>query len=55
MASDMQDPGVGTDVGRTDGGLELLLEDPSLDVVSGSHAPASPHVIVLFGATGDLA
>ena len=55
MASDIQDPGVASDAGWTDGGLELLLDGAPTDVVAGSHAPASPHVIVLFGATGDLA
>ena len=52
MASDTQDPGVGADAPWAEGGLELLVDELQ---PAGSHVPAAPHVIVLFGATGDLA
>jgi len=55
MASDTQDPGVGADAIWGDDDLGLLLDELVPDDGHGSHAPASPHVIVLFGATGDLA
>jgi glucose-6-phosphate 1-dehydrogenase len=55
MASDTQDKGVGTDVAWAEGGLELLLDDAVGVNGPGAHAPAAPHIIVLFGATGDLA
>ncbi len=55
MASDMQDPGVGSDAGWADGDLELLLDEVVPTNGDGTHVPAVPHVIVLFGATGDLA
>ena len=32
-----------------------LDEDPALPIGTPGHAPSDPHVIVLFGATGDLA
>jgi len=53
MDSDGQDQGT---PGTGDSTLAQLLEDaaPGGPVTSG-HAPADPHVIVLFGATGDLA
>ena len=52
MASDRQDPGVGADALWPEGELELLVDERE---PTGSHVPAAPHVIVLFGATGDLA
>ena len=52
MASDRQDEDVGADALWPEGGVELLLDELE---PTGSHVPAAPHVIVLFGATGDLA
>ena len=53
MASDRKDhdaPGFGASP------VALLLgEDPVLPTGVNGHAPSDPHVIVLFGATGDLA
>ena len=54
MAPGIEDPG--SDVVGGAGPLALLFdEDGDTLTRSGAHAPASPHVIVLFGATGDLA
>ncbi len=55
MASDTQDPGVGSDAAWADGGLGLLVDEVVRRDGGGAHVPAPPHVIVLFGATGDLA
>jgi len=55
MASDRQDPGVETEDRNTAGSLEVFVEDEVTSIGAGAHVPASPHVIVLFGATGDLA
>lgn len=52
MDSDTQEPGVRSDWRRTEAGLELLLDEPD---PAAAHLPAAPHVIVLSGATGDLA
>jgi len=53
MASDVQDHGT---PGTGDSALAQLLEDAGTGAaLSTGHAPADPHVIVLFGATGDLA
>ena len=51
MASDGQEPG--GPFADDSLPLALLGEETLLDF--GGHAPATPHVIVLFGATGDLA
>jgi len=52
MAADRQDDGgpLEDDVGP----LAVIAREGAL-LDPGSHAPATPHVIVLFGATGDLA
>jgi len=46
MAADSEVPGVG---------LDVIPSGVGTVAANGSHAPAAPHVIVLFGATGDLA
>jgi glucose-6-phosphate 1-dehydrogenase len=53
MASDGQDHGAPA-LGDSPSAL-LLEEDTAFLTGSSGHAPAEPHVIVLFGATGDLA
>jgi len=59
MASDRQDPGAGPENRNAESSLEVFVEDEDTSLgtslVAGAHVPASPHVIVLFGATGDLA
>ena len=55
MAGDSEFPGVGLDVVQTGADLEVLTETSGLPVDNSAHVPAVPHVIILFGATGDLA
>ncbi len=55
MASDRQDPGAGPEDQGAGGSRELVVEPEVISVDTGAHAPAPAHVIVLFGATGDLA
>jgi glucose-6-phosphate 1-dehydrogenase len=55
MDSDTQDQGVGSDALWEEGDLGLLLDELVPGDGRGAHVPAAPHVIVLFGATGDLA
>jgi len=52
MTSDTQGPGVATAAPWAVDVPELLLDELQ---PMGAHVPAAPHVIVLFGATGDLA
>lgn len=53
MASDRQDHAARS-IGASPVAL-LLDEDPALPTGMPGYAPADPHIIVLFGATGDLA
>ena len=55
MTSDTQGPGVGSGAAGADGGLGLRVDEAFRGERGGAHVPAAPHVIVLFGATGDLA
>jgi len=51
MASDKQDPGVGSEARRADDAFELLVDDADVSADTSAHMPAPPHIIVLFGAT----
>ena len=55
MAADTEDPGTGLDVVAGGADIAIRAEGSVTVAADRSHVPAAPHVIVLFGATGDLA